>query len=70
MHETVLLSVGCFVTRWPIPDLLKFLVISGSSFILILAIYEFLIRCVDLLRVAFGMKPQAKQPARVQPVYR
>jgi peptidoglycan/LPS O-acetylase OafA/YrhL len=70
MHQTVLLSVGYFVTRWPIPDLLKFLVISGSSFVLILVVYEFLIRRVNLLRVAFGMKPLAKQPVRVQPVYR
>jgi glucan biosynthesis protein C len=58
MHQTVLLAVGYFVTRWRIPDALKFLVISGGSFILIAVVYEFLIRRVDVLRVLFGMKPQ------------
>ncbi len=60
LHQTVLLSIGYLVTRWPIPDLLKFVVISGSSFIVIMAVYEFLIRRINLLRVLFGMKPQTR----------
>ena len=67
MHQTVLLTIGYFVTRWPIPDLLKFVVISGSSFLLIAVVYEFLIRRINVLRVAFGMKPRAEQVVRVQP---
>lgn len=60
LHQTVLLSIGYFVTRWVIPDLLKFVIISGSSFIVIMAVYEFLTRRINLLRVLFGMKPQPK----------
>jgi hypothetical protein len=60
MHQTVLLSIGYFVTRRDMPDLLKFVVISGSSLIVIMAVYEFLIRRINLLRVLFGMKPQTK----------
>jgi glucan biosynthesis protein C len=67
MHQTVLLTVGYFVTRWPIPDLLKFVVISSSSFLLIAVVYEFMIRRVNVLRVAFGMKPRLKEVVRVQP---
>jgi len=69
MHQTVLLTVGYFVTRWPIPDLLKFVVISGSSFLIIAVVYEFLIRRINVLRVAFGMKPRPKQVVTVQPAW-
>ena len=65
----MLLSIGYFVTRWPIPDLGKFLLINGTSFILIAVAYEFLIRRVNVLRVAFGIKPQAKEMIRVQPAW-
>jgi glucan biosynthesis protein C len=58
MHQTVLLVIGYFVTRWQIPDVLKFVTISGSSFIIILSIYEYLIRRFNVLRILFGMKPR------------
>ena len=32
MHQTVLLGIGYYVTRWPIPDLAKALTIGVSSF--------------------------------------
>jgi glucan biosynthesis protein C len=69
MHQTVLLTIGYFVTRWPIPDLLKFLVISGSSFVLIVVVYEYVVRRINILRLAFGMKPQPKEQAGVQPAF-
>lgn len=53
---------------WPIPDLLKFLVIAVSSFGLVLLAYEYVIRRVNLLRFLFGMRPlaQAAQPQAVR----
>lgn len=57
LHQTVLLCIGYYVTRWHIPDPAKFALISLSSFAIILLIYEFLIRRVNLMRVLFGMKP-------------
>jgi glucan biosynthesis protein C len=66
MHQTVLLFIGYFVLRWPIPDTVKWLVIALSSFALIMGIYEFLVRRFNAMRVLFGMKPLARQPfARV-----
>jgi glucan biosynthesis protein C len=63
MHQTVLLVIGYFVLRWPIPDPGKWLVIALSSFVLVMGIYELLVRRFNVLRVLFGMKPMAKQPA-------
>ncbi len=57
MHQTVLLSIGYFIVRTDLPDFVKFLVISASSFIVIVSLYHFLIRKVNALRVLFGMKP-------------
>jgi glucan biosynthesis protein C len=70
LHQTVLLSVGYFVVGMPVPDLLKLGLISTSSFAIIVAIYEFLVRRNNILRILFGMKPlrRAVRPAAPSPV--
>lgn len=60
LHQTVLLCVGYFIARWDIADAAKFAVIAVGSFSIIMALYEFLIRRVNVLRVLFGMKVLAK----------
>jgi glucan biosynthesis protein C len=67
MHQTALLVVGFYVTRWDIPDLLKFVMISGSSFISMTVFYEFLIRRINFLRFLFGMKQTAKKRTATPP---
>ena len=62
LHQTVLLCVGYFVVQWAIPDLLKWLIIVLGSFGIIMALYELLVRRINVLRVLFGMKPIARQP--------
>jgi peptidoglycan/LPS O-acetylase OafA/YrhL len=57
MHQTVLLVVGYYVVRWSLNAGLTYLVIAGSSLIIIVALYELLVRRFNLLRVLFGMKP-------------
>jgi glucan biosynthesis protein C len=64
LHQPVLLCVGFFVVRWAIPDLLKWLIIMPVSFAVIVALYEFLVRRLNVMRVLFGMKP-LKQAAPV-----
>jgi glucan biosynthesis protein C len=64
LHQTVLLSVGYFVVPWPIPDVLKWLVIATSSLAIIMGLYEFLIRRVDVLRFLFGMKSSPRVDAQ------
>ena len=56
MHQTVLLCNGYVVVQWPMPDLLKYVTIAASSFAIILVLYEFTVRRVNVLRFLFGMK--------------
>ena len=60
MHQTVIICVGYFVVRQAIPDLLKFVIIAVSSFAIITALYELLIRRVNVLRFLFGMRLRPK----------
>jgi glucan biosynthesis protein C len=64
LHQPVLLCVGYFVVRWAVPDLQKWLIIFPTSFVIIVALYEFLVRRFNVMRVLFGMKP-LKQAAPV-----
>jgi glucan biosynthesis protein C len=66
LHQTVLPGVGYFVVQWTIPGLLKRVIILLVSFPIIMLLYEFLVRRLNLLRILFGMKPRAKRLA-VQP---
>jgi len=60
LHQTVLLLIGYFVVQWAIPDLAKWAIIFVSSFTVIMAVYEYLVRRVNILRFLFGMKPMSK----------
>lgn len=57
LHQSVLFVVGFYVLKWAIPDLAKWGIILTGSFVLIMTLYEFLIRRINPLRVLFGMKP-------------
>lgn len=70
LHQTVLLILGYYVTRWQIPDIAKYVLIACTGFALVMVLYEFLIRRINILRVLFGMKPNPKtqiSPSLVQP---
>ena len=60
LHQTVLLVIGYYVVNWNIPDFSKWAIIFASSFLVIMAIYEFLIRRVNAVRWLCGMKPVSK----------
>jgi hypothetical protein len=60
LYQSVLIYLGYFVVQWPLPALLKWLIIAPTSFIIIVAPYEFLLRRVSALRFLFGMKPLPK----------
>jgi glucan biosynthesis protein C len=62
LHQTVIMGVGYLIVRRAIPDLLKWLIVVPISFVLIMVLYEFLVRRLNILRILFGMKPIAKQP--------
>ena len=56
LHQSVLICVGYFIVQWPIPDALKWAVILLISYAVIMGLYEYLIRRINVLRFLFGMK--------------
>ena len=66
LHQTIIVTLAFFVVQWEIPDLLKFLFILSISFSIVMGLYEFLVRRVNMLRFLFGMK-LAVRTAAVQP---
>jgi peptidoglycan/LPS O-acetylase OafA/YrhL len=55
LHQTIILSVGWSVIQWSMGIAPKYFIIATISFIVIMAIYEFLVRRINALRFLFGM---------------
>ncbi len=56
LHHTVIYIIGYYVIQWSGNIGSKFFIISITSFTIIMAIYEILIRRFNLLRFLFGMR--------------
>ncbi len=56
LHQTLILFVGSYVVKWNMGIAPKYLIISVTSFVLIMAAYELLIRPFNPVRFLFGMK--------------
>jgi peptidoglycan/LPS O-acetylase OafA/YrhL len=56
LHHTVIYIIGYYVIQWSGNIGSKFIIISIVSFTIIMAIYEILIRRINLPRFLFGMK--------------
>ncbi len=67
-HQTVILCVGWFVIRLAIGMIAKYLIIVVVSFILIMALYELLVRRFNVVRLLFGMRPNFGMRPKKQPV--
>lgn len=63
LHQSVLICVGYFIVQWPIPDVLKWATILVISFAIIMALYGYLIRRINVLRFLFGMKVLPRRTA-------
>jgi surface polysaccharide O-acyltransferase-like enzyme len=61
LHQTVILTVGFYVTRLDTSLWLEYLIIVFSSFAVTLALYEPFIKRFNALRFLFGMKLLARQ---------
>jgi hypothetical protein len=57
-HQTVILCVGWFVIRLDMGILPKLLIITVISFVLIMGLYEGLVRHFNWVRFLFGMRPK------------
>lgn len=56
LHQTIILTVGYYVIRLDAPLWMEYLIIVIISFATVMAVYEFLIKRRNVLRVLFGMK--------------
>jgi hypothetical protein len=57
LHQTVIVVLGFGMAGWEIRIGLKYLLLGGLSFALILAVYALLVRPFGPMRFLFGMKP-------------
>ena len=60
LHQTIILIIGFFVVQWSMGIAPKYFIISTTSFVAIMAIYELLVRRFNLLRFLFGMRLKKK----------
>ena len=56
LHHAVIYIVGYYVIQWNLGIAPKFFTIVIASFIVIMAIYELLVRRINVLRFLFGMR--------------
>jgi len=56
LHHPVIYIIGYYVIQWDMNIGSKFILISLTSVVIIMTIYEVLIRHINLLRFLFGMK--------------
>ena len=50
------MTIAFFVVQWPYSIAVKLVTVVITSFVVTLAIYEFVIRRISFLRPLFGMK--------------
>lgn len=60
LHHTVIYIIGYHVIQWSSGISIKFFIIAIISFAMIMAIYEILIRRINVLRFLFGMRLKKK----------
>jgi hypothetical protein len=63
LHQAIILTVGFYVLRLDTSLWIEYLLIAVSSFIVIMALYELLIRRINLVRFLFGMKMLRRVPS-------
>ncbi|AKB85218.1 hypothetical protein MCMEM_1165 [Methanococcoides methylutens MM1] len=56
LHQTVIQLVGFFIANWEMGIYPKYMILATTSFIVILLIYEIVIRRINVIRFLFGMK--------------
>ena len=60
LHQTIILIIGFFVVQWSLSIAPKYFIISTTSFVVIMALYELLVRRINVLRFLFGMRLKKK----------
>jgi peptidoglycan/LPS O-acetylase OafA/YrhL len=63
LHQTVIIVIAYFVISQPWAAWIKYWVVLVATLAVCVALYEFVLRRVALLRVAFGIKTHAPSPS-------
>jgi peptidoglycan/LPS O-acetylase OafA/YrhL len=56
LHQTVIVTVGYFIRDWQLAVFPKYLFLASVSFVIIMALYEVVVKRFGLMRFLFGMK--------------
>jgi len=56
LHQTIILLIGFYVVQWDMNIVTKFLIISTTSLITTIGVYDLCIRRINCTRFMFGMK--------------
>ena len=62
LHLTCLTVLGYFVVQWSMGVWGKYLILTGSTFVIVMLSYHWLIRPFNLVRRLFGVKPRQIPP--------
>ena len=68
LHQTVIVTLGYFVVQWAIPDGPKFFIILSGSLVIVMGLYECLVRRFNVMRYLFGMKRKQHRATDVRSV--
>jgi glucans biosynthesis protein C len=67
LHQPVIVVVGYFVVSMDIPVLVKFVLITVTSFTIVAGLYWLVIRHINFLRLIFGLKIIRKEKHETEP---
>jgi hypothetical protein len=56
MHQTVIVAIGFLIADLSLGVMTKYLMLSVSSFVVIVSVYHLAIKRISALRVLFGMR--------------
>jgi surface polysaccharide O-acyltransferase-like enzyme len=60
LHQTIIIIIGYYVVQWSLSTAPKYFIVVVISFIVVEAIYELLVRRINVLRFLFGMRLKKK----------
>jgi peptidoglycan/LPS O-acetylase OafA/YrhL len=67
LHQPVIVMLGYVIRTWDMSIGVKYMIVSIIAFTVIMLVYEFAVRRFNLLRILFGMHPQATRQPAAQP---
>ncbi len=56
LHQTIIVAIGYYVVQWPMPILLKLIVLAVCCFTTLIIIYKWIIKPFIITRILYGMK--------------